>query len=119
MQFADEAGGSLDEQIVALQAAGMSYIDIRGVDGFNITTLPVDQGARECIRIAQRAQPHDWADLRLLPCSFAQRWKLPGGWMRPASQCACSVRDDPQPSVQCFPPARTRSLATTAATARA
>jgi sugar phosphate isomerase/epimerase len=41
--FADEAGGTADEQIEALKAAGLRHIDIRGIDGFNITTLPLEQ----------------------------------------------------------------------------
>jgi sugar phosphate isomerase/epimerase len=40
--FADEAGGSIEEQIDAHKAAGMSHIDIRNCDGFNITALPLD-----------------------------------------------------------------------------
>ena len=40
--FADEAGGSLDEQIAALHTANMKYIDPRGIDGFSITNLPLD-----------------------------------------------------------------------------
>lgn len=40
--FADEAGGSTDEQIAALQRAGMNHIDPRSVDGHNITQLPLD-----------------------------------------------------------------------------
>lgn len=40
--FADEAGDSTDDQITALQRAGMSHIDPRSVDGHNITELPLD-----------------------------------------------------------------------------
>lgn len=40
--FADEAGPSCDDQIKALNAAGYHYIDIRGMDGFNCTNMPVD-----------------------------------------------------------------------------
>ncbi len=40
--FADEAGGSSDEQIAALQTAGIDHIDPRGIDGHNIVELPVD-----------------------------------------------------------------------------
>ncbi len=40
--FADEAGGSCDEQIAALQRAGLRYIDIRSIDGHNVTVLPLD-----------------------------------------------------------------------------
>jgi len=41
--FADEAGPSTDEQIKALKAAGYNFIDLRNVDGFNITMLPLDK----------------------------------------------------------------------------
>jgi sugar phosphate isomerase/epimerase len=41
--FADEAGGSTDEQIAALRRAGIKHVDLRGVDGFNITTLPTEK----------------------------------------------------------------------------
>ncbi len=40
--FADEAGPSTTDQITALQAAGLSRIDPRNVDGHNIVTLPLD-----------------------------------------------------------------------------
>lgn len=44
--FSDEAGGSCDTQIAALQRAGLKYIDIRNIDGHGITALPLD-AARE------------------------------------------------------------------------
>jgi 3-dehydroshikimate dehydratase len=40
--FADEAGGSTDEQVAALKRGGLSHIDLRNVDGHNITVLPLD-----------------------------------------------------------------------------
>ncbi|HEY3330670.1 MAG TPA: sugar phosphate isomerase/epimerase [Capsulimonadaceae bacterium] len=40
--FADEAGATIDEQIPALKTSGLSLIDIRSVDGYNIVELPVD-----------------------------------------------------------------------------
>lgn len=40
--FADEAGPSCDEQIAALKKAGLRHIDIRSIDGHNITVLPLD-----------------------------------------------------------------------------
>ena len=40
--FADEAGTPLEEQIRALQEAGYRYIDLRGVNSYNITELPED-----------------------------------------------------------------------------
>ena len=41
--FADEAAATCDDQIVALHKAGIAQIDIRGIDGFNITALPLKQ----------------------------------------------------------------------------
>src|SRR5690606_31788276 len=40
--FADEAGGAIDEQIAALKKAGYRFIDPRGVDGHNISALPLE-----------------------------------------------------------------------------
>lgn len=40
--FADEAGASCEEQITALQRAGLNNIDIRFLDGFNVSELPLD-----------------------------------------------------------------------------
>jgi sugar phosphate isomerase/epimerase len=40
--FADEAGSTADEQIAALERAGLRHIDLRGIEGFNISELPVD-----------------------------------------------------------------------------
>lgn len=44
--FADEAGGSCQEQIAALQRANLKHIDIRGINNFNISALPLEN-ARE------------------------------------------------------------------------
>ncbi|HEX8550797.1 MAG TPA: sugar phosphate isomerase/epimerase [Abditibacteriaceae bacterium] len=44
--FADEAGGDCAQQIKSLQRADLKHIDIRGIEGHNITTLPLDT-ARE------------------------------------------------------------------------
>ena len=40
--FADEAGESVDTQIDALKQAGFKHIDLRTVDGINISELPLD-----------------------------------------------------------------------------
>jgi len=40
--FSDEAGNSCDEQITAAKRAGLSRIDIRNIDGFNIAVLPLE-----------------------------------------------------------------------------
>jgi len=40
--FADEAGGSTDEQLQALADGGLKRIDPRNVDGHNIAELPLD-----------------------------------------------------------------------------
>ena len=44
--FADEAGPTSDEQIAALQRAGLRFIDLRSVDGHNIVDLPVEDAKR-------------------------------------------------------------------------
>ncbi len=41
--FSDEAGNSIEDQIQATQEAGLGFLDLRGVDGFNIAALPVEQ----------------------------------------------------------------------------
>lgn len=40
--FADEAGGTCDQQIAALLRDHVHFIDIRSLDGFNIAVLPLD-----------------------------------------------------------------------------
>ena len=40
--FADEAGNSSVEQISALKNAGISRIDVRKIDGHNVSNLPLD-----------------------------------------------------------------------------
>lgn len=43
--FADEAGSSLQEQICALKENGLSYIDVRGIDGLNVSKFTDTQAA--------------------------------------------------------------------------
>ena len=43
--FADEASPMLDEQIKALQEEGISLIELRGVDGKNVSGLTVEEAA--------------------------------------------------------------------------
>lgn len=40
--FSDEAGSSIEDQISATQEAGLQFLDLRGVDGFNIAALPAE-----------------------------------------------------------------------------
>ncbi len=40
--FADEAGSKIEDQIKALQRGGIKHVDLRGIDTFNITTLPTE-----------------------------------------------------------------------------
>jgi hypothetical protein len=40
--FADEAAPTCEAQIAALQRAGLSFIDIRSIEGHNISALPLD-----------------------------------------------------------------------------
>jgi sugar phosphate isomerase/epimerase len=44
--FADEAGPTTAEQIAALEEAGIKHIDIRNIDGHNITVLPLDHARK-------------------------------------------------------------------------
>lgn len=44
--FADEAGSGLDEQIAAMRGNGINFLEIRGVDGENISDITADK-ARE------------------------------------------------------------------------
>ena len=41
--FADEAGSSLDEQILAMKRNNLSGLEIRGVDGANVSTIGTDK----------------------------------------------------------------------------
>ena len=43
--FADEASPMLDEQISALQEEGVSLIELRGVDGKNVSSLTLEEAA--------------------------------------------------------------------------
>ena len=43
--FADEASPLLDEQIAALQEEGISLIELRGVDGKNVSNLTLEEAA--------------------------------------------------------------------------
>jgi sugar phosphate isomerase/epimerase len=40
--FADEAAEDIDGQIAATKQAGLKHIDLRNLDGFNISALPLD-----------------------------------------------------------------------------
>jgi sugar phosphate isomerase/epimerase len=40
--FADEAGATTQEQIAALQRAGLSHLDVRALEDFNVSELPLD-----------------------------------------------------------------------------
>lgn len=40
--FTDEAGASCEEQIAAAKRAGLNFLDIRAVDGHNISVLPIE-----------------------------------------------------------------------------
>lgn len=41
--FADEAGATTPEQIAATRRAGFTHLDLRGVDGHNISALPLER----------------------------------------------------------------------------
>jgi sugar phosphate isomerase/epimerase len=40
--FADEAGSGADDQVAALQRAGIKHVDLRKAEGQNVVTLPID-----------------------------------------------------------------------------
>ncbi len=52
--FADEAASPIDGQIAALRRAGLRHVDLRAVDGVNISELPIEQ-AREARQRLDRA----------------------------------------------------------------
>ena len=41
--FADEIAPAMDEQIAGLQATGVSWVEVRGVDGVNVLDLTDSQ----------------------------------------------------------------------------
>jgi len=43
--FADEAAESADDQIIAVRDAGLTHIDPRSIDGYNISELPLEHAA--------------------------------------------------------------------------
>ncbi len=44
--FADEAAEEIDGQIAAIKQAGLKTIDLRGLDGHNISALPIDHARK-------------------------------------------------------------------------
>lgn len=52
--FTDEAGASCEEQIAAAQSNGLRRLDLRGMDGHNCTTMPLDhaRGVAEKLKAA-------------------------------------------------------------------
>ena len=49
--FADEAGGTIQEQIRTLRKAGMSWVDLRNVEGHNIASLPEQEAHKVHTRL--------------------------------------------------------------------
>ena len=49
--FADEASPMLDEQIKALQEEGVSLIELRGVDGKNVSNLTLEEAAAVKVKL--------------------------------------------------------------------
>ena len=59
--FADEAGSSCEEQIAALQRAGLDMIDVRSLDGFNVSALPLDvRNRRKKIQRCRNFRSNVW-----------------------------------------------------------
>lgn len=50
--FADEAGGSTEDQIAALKRAGLKYLDPRSIDGSNIAVIPLDKAQASAKKLA-------------------------------------------------------------------
>ena len=106
--FADEASPSIDEQIAAMKRNGLNGLEIRGVDGENVSVISLNK-AREVRRKLEDAGLSVWSigspigktaiSTRTLT-SFAIRSTLPASLMQKI--CACS------PSI--FPQARTLPL---------
>ncbi len=40
--FSDEAGNSIEDQMAATREAGLRFLDLRGVDGFSVAALPLE-----------------------------------------------------------------------------
>jgi sugar phosphate isomerase/epimerase len=49
--FADEASEKIDEQIDALRQAGIGHVDLRNVDGHNISALPLDLASQVAAKL--------------------------------------------------------------------
>lgn len=58
--FADEAGEALETQIAAMQRNGIQYLEIRGVDGQNVSELSAEQ-AREIRKKLESADLAVWS----------------------------------------------------------
>ena len=53
--FTDEAGATTQEQIEAATANGLKWIDPRGIDGFNISQLPLPEAREKLLEQAQQS----------------------------------------------------------------
>lgn len=58
--FADEAGSELEKQIAAMKENGISYLEIRGVDGENISNLTIEK-AKEVRKRLDDAEIGVWS----------------------------------------------------------
>ncbi len=58
--FADEASSQIGQQIAAMQKHGISYLEIRGVDGENISKISIEK-AREVKKQLDDAQIQVWS----------------------------------------------------------
>jgi sugar phosphate isomerase/epimerase len=50
--FADEAGSTIEEQIAALQRAGLKWIDVRGLGEYNVSNLPLELAKDASVKLA-------------------------------------------------------------------
>ena len=103
--FADEASPAIDGQIAAMRRNGLNGLEIRGVDGENISTISLEK-AKEVRRKLDDAGLCIWSigspigkidietgDLPPTLSSCATRWKLLRCWAQ--NGCGCSPSTSP------------------------
>lgn len=103
--FADEASPAIDGQIAAMRRNGLNGLEIRGVDGENVSAISLEKAKEVRRKLETRgcvpgpsARPSARSILRpaILPptlSSCATRWKLPRCWAQ--SGCGCSPSTSP------------------------
>ncbi len=85
--ISDEAGDSILTQIRAHQELGWEHLELRLIDGINVTRLPDDEFSRECAALAG-------AEMRVSCIGSAI-----GNWARPISGDPQEDIDDLQQAI--------------------